>query len=118
MNLMATFDRFAEQWAPKAVASMNDYLVKVARVRGEFVWHRHDATDELFLVVEGEMTIEIEDRAPVTLGPMDLFVVPRGVLHRPFAAGEAKILLIEPSEVVNTGDAEPNERTAPVEWLH
>ena len=95
---------FSEHWSPKVVATMNDYEVKVAKVKGEFVWHSHADTDELFLVVDGTLTIQLPD-GDVTLSPGQLFVVPRGVEHCPVAAEEASILLIEPSGVVNTGQA-------------
>ena len=96
---------------------MNDYLVKLVRVEGEFVWHTHDDTDELFLVVEGELVIDLEDADSVTMAEGDLFVVPAGVQHRPRAEAEAKVLLLEPATVVNTGDAEESGLTAAVEWL-
>jgi len=95
---------FSEHWSPKVVATMNDYEVKVAKVKGEFVWHSHADTDELFLVVDGTLTIQLPD-GDVTLSPGQLFVVPRGVEHCPVAAEEASILLIEPAGVVNTGQA-------------
>ena len=93
-----------ELWSPRVVAELNDYQFKVARVHGEFVWHRHDETDEAFLVLEGELTIELRD-GEVRLAAGDLWVVPRGVEHRPVARAECRILLIEPRGVVNTGDA-------------
>ena len=111
------FERFIDQWSPKAIAAMNEYLVKVVRVEGEFVWHAHEDTDELFYVIEGELVIDLEDRDAARLSAGDLFVVPAGVRHRPRAESEAKVLLLEPAEVVNTGDAEDSELTAEVEWL-
>ncbi|KRQ22802.1 cupin [Mycobacteroides sp. H001] len=95
---------FSELWSPKVVARLNDYEVKVVKLSGEFVWHKHDETDELFLVITGELTIQLRDR-DVTVGPGQLFVVPRGVEHRPRARGEVHAVLIEPTGVVNTGDA-------------
>ncbi|MBV0916810.1 cupin domain-containing protein [Mycobacteroides chelonae] len=95
---------FSELWSPKVVARLNDYEVKVVKLSGEFVWHKHDETDELFLVIAGELTIQLRDR-DVTVGPGQLFVVPRGVEHRPRAHGEVHAVLIEPTGVVNTGDA-------------
>ncbi|GAA1475594.1 cupin domain-containing protein [Nocardioides aestuarii] len=94
---------FSEHWSPKVVARLNDYEVKLVKVKGEFVWHRHEDTDELFLVVEGRLTIQLRD-GDVTLGPGQLFVVPRGVEHCPVADGEVCAMLIEPTGVVNTGD--------------
>ncbi|NHA67333.1 cupin domain-containing protein [Phycicoccus flavus] len=93
-----------EHWSPKTVAMLNDYEVKVVKVRGDFVWHTHDDTDELFLVLAGELTIRLRDR-DVVLGPGQLFVVPRGVEHCPHADEEVHAVLLEPAGVVNTGDA-------------
>ena len=104
VDLDTKFALFSEHWSPKLVARLNDYEVKLVKLKGEFVWHTHDDTDELFLVVEGRLTIQLRDR-DVTLGPGQLFVVPRGVEHCPVAAGEVHALLIEPVGVVNTGDA-------------
>lgn len=95
---------FSDPWSPKVIARLNDYEVKLAKLRGEFVWHTHEDTDELFLVIEGRLTIQLRD-GDVTLGPGQLFVVPRGVEHCPIAEGEVSALLIEPAGVVNTGDA-------------
>lgn len=95
---------FSDPWSPKAIARLNDYEVKLAKLNGEFVWHTHEDTDELFLVIEGQLTIQLRD-GDVTLGPGQLFVVPRGVEHCPITDGEVSTLLIEPAGVVNTGDA-------------
>jgi mannose-6-phosphate isomerase-like protein (cupin superfamily) len=95
---------FTEHWQPRTVAEFNGHDIMVAKVRGEFVWHKHDDTDDLFLVLQGELTIELRDRS-VTLGPGELFVVPRGVEHRPVATEEVHMLLIEKSGTPNTGDA-------------
>lgn len=104
------FALFRDQWQPKIVAALNDYDVMIVRVEGEFVWHSHPDTDDFFLVLEGELDIELRDRT-VTLMPGELFVVPKGVEHRPAARkGEVKVLLIEPRGTPNTGD----ERTAAV----
>lgn len=104
VDLAQKFSLFAEHWSPKVVARLNDYEIKLVKLRGEFVWHSHDETDELFLVIEGELTIQLRD-GDVTLRPGQLFVVPRGVEHCPIAAGEVRAMLIEPAGVVNTGDA-------------
>ena len=95
---------FSEHWSPKVVARLNDYEIKVVKVKGEFVWHTHDDTDELFIVVAGELSIQLRD-GDVRLSAGQLFVVPRGVAHCPVAEGEVHALLIEPTGVVNTGDA-------------
>ncbi len=94
--------QFSEHWSPKVVARLNDYEIKLARLKGEFVWHTHDDTDELFLVIEGRLTIQLRD-GDVTLGPGQLFVVPRGVEHCPITDGDVAVMLIEPAGVVNTG---------------
>jgi mannose-6-phosphate isomerase-like protein (cupin superfamily) len=95
---------FSEQWAPKVVARLNDYEIKVVKLEGEFVWHAHADTDKFFLVTSGELIIQMRD-GNVTLGPGQLFVVPSGVEHCPLTEGEAHVVLIEPAGVVNTGDA-------------
>ncbi len=110
INLRAELAAFGDHWSPRVVAELNDYQFKVAKVQGEFVWHRHAATDEAFLVLEGELTLEFRDGS-VRLAEGELYVVPKGVEHRPVAASECHILLIEPRGVVNTGDA-GGERTA------
>ena len=104
INLASKLALFSDHWSPKVVARLNDYEIKLVRMKGEFVWHTHDATDELFLVVEGSLTIQLRD-GDVTLGPGQLFVVPRGVEHCPVTDGEVRAMLIEPVGVLNTGDA-------------
>ena len=104
VDLRDKLSLFSEHWSPRVVATLNDYEVKVVKVKGEFVWHSHADTDELFLVVDGSLTIRLPD-GDVSLGPGQLFVVPRGVEHCPVAAEEASLVLIEPAGVVNTGDA-------------
>ena len=95
---------FTELWSPKLAARLNDYEVKLVKLEGEFVWHTHDETDELFLVIDGELTIQLRDR-DVVLGPHEMYVVPRGVEHCPRAERVTSVLLLEPGGVVNTGDA-------------
>jgi mannose-6-phosphate isomerase-like protein (cupin superfamily) len=95
---------FDEVFSPKVVGYLNDYKVAVVKARGEFVWHKHDDTDDFFLVLRGSLTIQMRDR-DVELSAGELFVVPRGVEHCPRADGEAEVLLIEPKGTVNTGDA-------------
>ena len=111
------FGKFSERFQPKVIAQMNDYQFKLARVEGEFVWHSHADTDEAFLVIDGQLRIDFLDGS-VTLGPGEMFVVPRGREHKPFAAAECKIMLIEPAGTVNTGEGARNERTAPDDvWI-
>ncbi len=95
---------FSEHWSPKVVARLNDYEIKLAKLKGEFVWHTHDDTDELFLVIEGTLTIQLRD-GDVTLRAGQLYVVPRGVEHCPITDGDVSVMLIEPAGVVNTGTA-------------
>ena len=95
---------FSEHWSPKVVARLNDYEIKVVKLEGEFVWHTHVDTDEMFLVVAGELTIQMRD-GNVIVKSGQLFIVPKGVEHCPIAEGEVHALLIEPSGVVNTGGA-------------
>jgi len=98
------FTKFSERFQPKVIAQMNDYQFKLARAEGDFVWHSHEETDETFLVIEGELIIEFRD-GRVVLGPGEMFVVPKGKEHKPFAASECKLMLIEPAGTVNTGKA-------------
>jgi mannose-6-phosphate isomerase-like protein (cupin superfamily) len=104
VNLPEKFGTFSDHWAPRIVARYNDNEVRLVKVEGEFIWHQHDDTDELFLVLDGVLEMELRDRT-VTLEPGDLFVVPRGTEHRPCArSGEVKLLLIDPEDLPNTGD--------------
>jgi mannose-6-phosphate isomerase-like protein (cupin superfamily) len=101
---------FADQLQPKVVAEMNDYQFKLVRLEGDFIWHDHKDTDEAFIVIEGELRIDFRDGA-VRIGAGEMFVVPKGVEHKPYAEREAKLLLIEPRGVLNSGDR-GGERTA------
>jgi len=104
VNLAEKLDSFTDQWAPRIVARYNDNEVRLVRVEGEFVWHQHDDTNELFLILDGVLDIELRDRI-VQLKPGELFVVPRATEHRPCARnGEVKLLLIDPKDLPNTGD--------------
>lgn len=100
---------FDERWSPRVVAELNGQEVKLVKLEGEFVWHSHEAEDELFLVLEGMLRMELREGA-IELGPGELLVVPRGVEHRPVAEGEVHVLLFEPAGTVNTGNLR-NERT-------
>ena len=104
VNLAEKLASFSDHWAPRIVARYNDNEIRLVKVEGEFIWHQHDDTDELFLVIEGALDIELRDRT-VHLKPGEMFVVPRGTAHRPAArSGEAKLLLIDPRDMPNTGD--------------
>ncbi len=109
VNLAAAFASFEERWSPRIAGELNGQHVKLAKLEGPFVWHRHEAEDELFLVVKGRLVIELRDEA-VTLEPGEFVVIPRGVEHRPVAEEEVHLLLFEPAGTLNTGDAE-SERT-------
>ncbi len=104
INLNDKLSRFSEHWAPRIIARMNDYHFKLVKFQGEFVWHRHPETDEVFIVLDGEMSIAFRD-GQVELRSGEMFVVPRGVEHKPVARRECSAMLVEPAGTVNTGDA-------------
>lgn len=104
INFAEKLARFSEHWSPRVIAEMNDYQFKLAKLHGDFVWHKHDDTDEVFVVIDGRLSIDFRDGRAV-LGPGEMIVVPRGVEHRPHAEAECQVLLVEPRGVVNTGDA-------------
>ena len=110
INFQQKFSLFTEQWQPKVVAEMNDYQFKIVRLEGDFIWHDHKDTDETFIVLEGKLRIDFRDGS-VELSAGEMFVVPKGIEHKPFADGEVKLLLIEPRGVTNTG-LESSDRTA------
>jgi mannose-6-phosphate isomerase-like protein (cupin superfamily) len=109
INLSEKFGLFTEQWAPKVIAEMNDYQFKVVRLEGDFIWHDHPETDETFIVIAGKLRIDFPD-GQVNIGPGEMFIVPRGTRHKPFAEAEVKLMLIEPRGIKNTGHEE-GERT-------
>lgn len=116
INLQQKFSLFSEQWQPKVIAEMNDYQFKIVKLQGDFIWHDHKDTDETFLVIEGELRIDFRDGA-VTIGPGELYVVPKGIEHKPYAEREVKLMLIEPRGVKNTGE-QSGERAAPNDvWI-
>jgi mannose-6-phosphate isomerase-like protein (cupin superfamily) len=110
INIAHKFSLIDAHWQPRVVAEMNDYQFKLARIEGDFIWHEHADTDEAFIVVKGDLRIDLPDRA-VHLGAGEMFVVPRGTWHRPCAQGEVWLMLVEPRGVLNTGDS-GGERTA------
>lgn len=116
INFQKKFGLFDEQWQPKVVAEMNDYQFKVVKLQGDFIWHDHQETDETFIVIEGELRIDFRDGA-VAISSGEMFVVPRGVEHKPYAKREVKLLLIEPRGTANTGETSGG-RTAPNDvWI-
>ena len=104
VNFAEKLALFNEHWSPKVVAEMNNYQFKLAKLHGEFVWHSHEDTDEVFIVLTGQLRIELRDSA-VHLAAGEMYVVPKGVEHRPVAEQECSVLLVEPRGVVNTGEA-------------
>ena len=104
INFQTKFKLFSEYWSPKIIAEMNDYQFKLVKIKGEFTWHEHKETDEVFLVIEGSMGIEFKDNT-VTLKVGEMIVVKKGEQHKPFAFEECKVLIVEPRGVINTGDS-------------
>lgn len=102
VNLSEKLGEFHDYWAPRTIAQLNDYDIMVVKAKGEFVWHKHDSTDDFFLVLKGRLTVRLRDR-DVILEPGELFAVPRGVEHQTYAAEETHLLLIEPTGTPNTG---------------
>lgn len=116
ISIDAKFAKFSERFRPKVIAQMNDVQFKLVRVEGDFVWHSHEHTDETFIILAGQLVIEFRD-GQVVLNEGEMFVVPRGKEHKPFAASECRLMLIEPAGTVNTGDAE-GALTAPNDvWI-
>ncbi len=116
INFLEKLSSFSEHWTPKIIAQMNDYHFKLAKIQGDFTWHSHADTDEVFIVLEGNMQIDFRDGS-VTLNPGEMYVVPRGVEHKPFSSNECSILLVEPTGTINTGDV-GGELTAPTDiWI-
>ena len=104
INLKEKLAKFSDHWSPKIIAQMNDYHFKLVKFQGDFVWHRHDDTDEVFIALDGEMSIEFRE-GKVNLTAGEMFVVPKGLEHKPHAEKECKIMLIEPVGTINTGNA-------------
>ena len=110
INIKEKLNKFNDHWSPKVIAEMNDYQLKLAKISGEFIWHQHKSTDEVFYVVKGKMIIEFRD-GKVELSEGEMYVVPSGTDHKPYAEKECQIMLVEPRGVVNTGD-ETSELTS------
>ena len=116
INLQEKLQKFSDHWSPRIIAQMNDYHFKVAKVQGEFVWHDHPETDEVFIIIGGRLEIQFREGS-VTLNQGEMFVVPRGVEHKPVARDECHILLVEPAGTINTGNV-VDEKTAPNDsWI-
>jgi mannose-6-phosphate isomerase-like protein (cupin superfamily) len=116
INIDSKFNKLNEFWTPKIIEQMNDYQVKVAKFKGEFSWHDHKDTDEVFLIVNGEMSILFRDKC-VDLKSGELYVVPKGVEHKPVAENECNVLLIEPKGTINTGDVLNEQTASNKDWI-
>jgi mannose-6-phosphate isomerase-like protein (cupin superfamily) len=116
INLKEKLAKFSEHWSPKIIAQMNDYHFKLVKFKGDFVWHRHEDTDETFIILNGEMSINFRD-GKIDLKTGEMFVVPRGVEHKPFAKKECKIMLVEPAGTVNTGNAKGDLTAEDDVWI-
>jgi mannose-6-phosphate isomerase-like protein (cupin superfamily) len=116
INFQEKFGKFSEQWSPKVIAQLNDYHFKLAKVQGEFIWHDHPETDEVFIVVKGSLDILFRD-GKVSLSEGEMFVVPKGVEHKPVAGNECHILLIEPAGTVNTGNVTDARTSLDQVWI-
>lgn len=103
ININDKLNKFSDLWSPRVIAEMNDYQFKLAKVKGEFVWHSHEETDETFIVLDGEMLIEFRDKK-IRLNKGELYIVPKGIEHKPYAENECHIMLIEPKGIINTGE--------------
>ena len=116
INLKSKFQKFTDQWSPKVIEEMNDYQFKLVKIENDFTWHKHDDTDETFLVIEGKMGIEFEDQT-VELSEGEMIVIPKGKKHKPYADKEAKIMIIEPKGVTNTGDVRNKHTAKNNQWI-
>jgi len=116
INIGDKLAKFSDHWSPRVIAEMNDYQFKLVKIQGDFVWHNHADTDEVFIVIEGSMRIELEDET-VELSEGEMYVVPKGVSHKPHAEEECKVMLVEPRGVVNTGEAEGDLTASNDVWV-
>ena len=116
VNLADKFSLIQDQWDPKVIAQLNDYHLKIAKIQGEFVWHSHPETDEVFIVIQGDLTIHLRN-GELQLAPGELCVIPRGVDHKPAADQECQILMVEPAGTLNTGDAGGERTIEQIDWI-
>ena len=116
INFQEKFSQFSDYWSPKIIAKMNDYHFKLVKLKGDFVWHRHDETDEVFIVQDGKMSINFRD-GTVNLSAGEMFVVPKRIEHKPYAQEECRIILVEPAGTLNTGDAGGEMTAGENVWL-
>ncbi len=116
LNINEKFSNFSELWSPKIIAGLNDYHFKLVKIKGDFIWHDHKGTDEVFLVISGSLRIDFRD-GHVDLKSGEMFVVPKGVEHKPFASEECRIMIVEPAGIINTGDAGGDLTADCDEWI-
>ena len=116
INFKDKLNKFSDHWSPKVIAEMNNYQFKLVKIKGDFVWHNHENTDEAFIVLEGEMSIQFEDRK-VTLNEGEMYIVKKGIDHKPYAENECKIMIIEPNGVINTGNVEGDLTASNDVWI-
>ena len=116
INLSEKFELFTAHWQPKIIGELNEQYVKLGKIQGEFVMHQHEEEDELFMVIEGQMKMELEDDC-IDLKEGEIMIVPKGTMHRPIAAQECKILLFEPKSTLNTGDAQDERTRHQLDWI-
>ena len=116
INFKSKFDKFNDHWSPKVIAEMNDYQFKLAKIKDDFIWHEHNDTDEVFIVISGVIWIEFKDET-IQINTGEMIVVPKGTKHRPYATEEAQIMLVEPKGVVNTGDIESDLTALNDQWI-
>jgi mannose-6-phosphate isomerase-like protein (cupin superfamily) len=116
VNIKEKFKKFHAYWSPKIIGALNGNYVKIFKAKGEFVWHRHEEDDEFFLIIHGQLKIKLKDRE-IILNEGEFFIVPKGVEHLPYADVEAHVLLFEPANVINTGDAVSEKTVKDLEWI-
>ena len=116
INLLEKFNLFSEQWSPKIIAQLNDYHFKLVKIQGDFTWHKHDDTDEAFIVLDGQMRMDYENKQ-IIINTGEMIVVPKGRIHKPYAENETKLLVIEPAGTLNTGDKKDSFTKEQVEWI-
>ena len=116
INFSEKLSEFSDHWSPKVIAEMNNYQFKLVKIEGDFIWHNHADTDETFIVLEGSMFIELEDET-VELNEGEMYVVPKGVNHKPYALEECKVMLVEPRDVLNTGNINNDLTASNDEWI-
>ncbi len=116
INFKTKFNQFSDYWSPKVIAKMNNYQFKLVKTKGDFINHKHDKTDEVFIVLDGKLKIEFSDKT-VEINSGEMIVVPKGEIHRPYSENECKIMLVEPRNVINTGDVKDKLTASNNQWI-